>query len=132
MRPFGVFRIFEQSSAEVIVRTLGLVLTITALPLAAGSPAWARVMNLEATASIQDRSDASIANGVKSALDGCVRQAESLGLSWIRLEDAVLAGDRIVLQVVATDEAEEAGRRNMVPTWDTVKDRSPQRSQRGG
>ena len=82
------------------------------------SPAWARIVNLEVTAPVPDPSDASIERALQNALDGCVRQATALGLPWIRLRDAVLTGSQITLQVVATDEADEAGKQNMVPTWD--------------
>jgi hypothetical protein len=86
--------------------------------LTMSSPAWARIVNLEATAPVPDRSHASIERAIQSALDGCVRQATALGLTWIRLRDAVLTGNQITLEVVATDEPDEAGKQNMVPTWD--------------
>jgi hypothetical protein len=97
---------------------LGRVVSTLFLLLIISSPAWARVMNLETAAPVPDRSDASVSRALQGALDGCVRQATAMGLPWIRLEDAVLAGDRVVVQVIATDEADEAQRRNMVPVWE--------------
>ena len=97
--------------------TLTRLVSVLFLLLTMSSPGWARVVSLEVTASVQDRSDASVARALKSALDGCVHQAAAMGLSWIRLQDAVLTGNQVVVQVVATDETDEAEKQNMVPTW---------------
>lgn len=98
--------------------TLGRFVSILFLLLMMISPGWARVVNLEVTAPVPDRSDASVARALKMALDGCVRQAAAMGLSWIRLEDAVLRGEQVVVQMVATDEMDEAAKQSMVPAWD--------------
>jgi len=96
---------------------LGRFLASLGLLLLISSPAWARVMNLENAAPVDDHSNESVARALQGALDGCVRQAAAMGLPWIRLEDAVLERDRVVVQVVATDEVDEAQRQNMTSVW---------------
>jgi len=99
------------------MRFLGRYLTAVGLLLLISSPAWARVMNLETAAPVADHSNESVSRALQGALDGCVRQAAAMGLPWIRLEDAVLERDRVVVQVVATDEVDEAQRQNMTSVW---------------
>jgi hypothetical protein len=77
---------------------------------ALATPAWGRVVNLTSAAPLADRSDASMDRAIKAAVDTCVRRATAMGLSWIWLEEATVAGDKIFVHMVATDdEAEGAG-----------------------
>ena len=98
--------------------TFSRVISALCLLLMTASPAWARVINLETAAPLADRSDSSVTRALQGALDDCVHRAAALGLAWMRIEDAVLQADRVVVQVVATDEADEARRQNMMPVWD--------------
>jgi hypothetical protein len=77
------------------------------LVLATSTPGLARVVKIETTAPLTDRSDASIELALKSAVDVCVRGATAMGLAWIRLQQAALAGDHLVVRMVASDEDQE-------------------------
>lgn len=82
-----------------------LTLTLTLLVLA--SPAWARVVSFRAAVPLGDQSDPSIDRAIKGAVDRCVREATAMGLSWIWLQDAAVVGDKILIQMVASDDASD-------------------------
>src|SRR5262245_42922680 len=77
------------------------------LALASASPAWARVVNFRTAAPLGDRSDTSIDRAIKGAVDSCVREATAMGLSWIWLRDAEVVGNKILIQMVASDDGSE-------------------------
>jgi len=86
-----------------IRRTLTSMLMLLVL----ASPAWARVVSFRAAAPLGDHSDPSIDRAIKGAVDSCVREATAMGLSWIWLRDAAVVGDKILVQMVASDDASE-------------------------
>ena len=68
------------------------------------TPATARVVTIQTAASLPDRSDRSVDQALDIAVGDCVRRATAMGLSWIRLQDAAIVTDHLVVQMVATDE----------------------------
>lgn len=93
------------------MRTLGPLISITSitllLVLAISTPGWARMVKIETAAPLTDRSDASVELALKGAVDICVRGAGAMGLAWIRLQQVILAGDHLVVSMVASDEDQE-------------------------
>jgi hypothetical protein len=90
------------------MRTLEPLISITLLlVLAISTPGWARMVKIETAAPLADRSDASVEVALKDAVDICVRGAGAMGLAWIRLQQVVLAGDQLVVRMLASDEDQE-------------------------
>ncbi len=90
------------------MRTVRQLLSISLLlVLAMSSPGWARVVKMETAAPLTDQSDASVDRALKGAVATCVRGALAMGLSSIWLNRAVLAGDHVIVQMIATDDDEE-------------------------
>ncbi len=90
------------------MRTLRRLVSVPLLlVLAMSSPGWARVIKMETAAPLKDQSDASVELALKGAVDTCARGALAMGLSWIRLHRAVLAGDQVIVQMIATDDDDE-------------------------
>jgi hypothetical protein len=65
------------------------------------------MVKIQASAPLSDRSDRSVEQALKSAIDSCVRGATAMGLSWIWLDDAAVRGDSVIVQMVATDDEAE-------------------------
>jgi hypothetical protein len=78
-----------------------------ALTLAAPTAASATVSRIEGTAPLSDHSDRAIEHAVRAAVDHCVSSATAMGLLWIWLEDARVLTDRVIVEMIATDEVEE-------------------------
>jgi len=92
------------------MRTLNRLISLTLLLiLAMSSPGWARMVTFEAAAPLADGSDTSIELALRGAVDTCVRGATAMGLSWIWLRRVAVAGDQLVVQMIATDEDDEDG-----------------------
>jgi len=92
----------------MMMRTLRQLFGVAlALALATPACAWARVVKIETSAPLSDHSDQGIEQAVKGALDTCVRGATAMGLSWIWLDRAVVLQDKVVVQMIATDEEVE-------------------------
>jgi hypothetical protein len=83
-------------------RRLGWAVLV--LALAAPTTTWARVAKIETTAPLQDHSDRAIERALRAAVDTCVSGATAMGLSWIRLDDALVLADRVVVRMIASDE----------------------------
>jgi hypothetical protein len=90
------------------VRSLCIAAMLGAVLVPAG-PAWARTVRLEATAPLQGASDPAIERALTSALDRCVRRATAMGLAWIWLDNAAVLENKVVVQMVATDEEPDEG-----------------------
>ena len=67
------------------------------------SVGWGRVVKCETATPMEDESDASLESALAGAVDACVRGATAMGLSWIRLELALLLHDRVIVRMGATD-----------------------------
>jgi len=91
----------RSSEEDTMRRFIPLLLFIM---LALPSSAWARVVAIEASAPVADRSEAAMDLALRGAVEVCVRHATSLGLSWIRFERAALVGNRLLVLMVASDD----------------------------
>jgi hypothetical protein len=89
---------------EVVRSMVGLALMMA---LTWASAAEARVVKFQTSSPLPDRSDRSIEQALERAVDTCVRGATAMGLSSIRLDDAAVRSDRVVVRMIATDEDAE-------------------------
>jgi hypothetical protein len=83
--------------------TIAQLAAVPALVLALGTPGGSRLVVLETAAALPDRTQRAVVQGLEEALDASKRQALTMGLSWTRLHSAVVAGDMMIVQVVAAD-----------------------------
>ena len=77
--------------------------------LAAASPARARVVRMETTVALGDRSEPSVKQALREAFEISVRGALAMGLSRMRVDGARVLPDAVILAMVATDEDDDAG-----------------------
>lgn len=80
------------------------MLSVLLLAAAWAAPVEARVVKFQTSSPLADRSDRSLERAIESAVDTCVRSATAMGLASIRLDDAVVQNNRLVVQMVATDD----------------------------
>ena len=78
-----------------------LVITLT------GASAWARVVTIEGASTLTDASEASVNRALDQAIAKCLKTAESMGLSWVKLDRVMVKGDQIVVEVLAADDTED-------------------------
>ena len=76
--------------------TLGLVLL-------AASPSLAGIATIETTAPLADHSPASIHAALSEAVRTALHGAMAIGLPHVHLRHAVVVGDTMVIQLLATD-----------------------------
>ena len=94
----------------------GMMVTVPLLlVLAMATPGLGRVVTIKTAALLADRSDASIELALRGAVETCVRGAVAMGLSWISLQDAVLLGDQVIVQMIASDDDEDEEGAEPVP-----------------
>ena len=79
-----------------------LVLTLL-LVLSVASPVLARVATIETTAPLRDHGEQSITTALKDALEIAVKGALAMGLSWVRVSNAVVLENVVAVQIIATD-----------------------------
>ncbi|PYM92058.1 MAG: hypothetical protein DME04_17120 [Candidatus Rokuibacteriota bacterium] len=77
--------------------------------LTVASPAWARVVRMETTVALEDRSEPSVKQALREAFEISVRGALAMGLSRMRVDGARVLPDAVILAMVATDEDDDAG-----------------------
>ena len=75
------------------------------LAIVVPATAWARVVTIETTAALPDRSDQSIEGALENAVDTCVRGAAAMGLTSIWLDRALVLSDKVVIKMIASDES---------------------------
>ncbi|PWU22806.1 MAG: hypothetical protein C5B48_09660 [Candidatus Rokuibacteriota bacterium] len=87
------------------MRMIGWIIgAATLVALGPMGAAEARVVTIQTSAPLADRSDRAIDQALKQAVDACVERATAMGLSSISLHDAAVQADRLVVQMVATDD----------------------------
>ncbi len=79
-------------------------LAVTLLLLVTAPPSFAVTVKIEAAAPIEDRSEASIAQALKGALEAAIRRAVEMGMEWVQFQGAKLAGDEVIVSMIATDD----------------------------
>jgi hypothetical protein len=67
------------------------------------SPAWARVVVIEATVPLADESEETLRSAVKKAIENAVRGAAALGLRSLQVNGARVFSNALVLRLIATD-----------------------------
>ncbi len=67
------------------------------------SGATARHATIEAMAPIGDRSDRSIREALKEAVEIAVRGAMAMDFSWVEVTQALVLQDRVTVRILATD-----------------------------
>jgi hypothetical protein len=82
----------------------GAIAGLLLVGLSSGAPAQASVVQLENTAPLRDHSDGAIQGAIERALDGCVRAAREMQLTWVSLQAAVVLPDRVRVRATASDE----------------------------
>ena len=75
--------------------------------MALGAPAWARTVTIETAVPLSDHSPETLERAIKEALDITVRDAATMGFSWIRLDGARVLEDSVAVRMVATDDDSE-------------------------
>jgi hypothetical protein len=80
-----------------------LLVLLLAAPSFAGAAMVQRMAIIQTAATISDRSDQSIRTGLEEAFEAAMRSAATMGLFTVRLQQAALLEDAVVVQVLATD-----------------------------
>ena len=84
---------------------MGAIAQFAAVPtlaLALATPAGGRVVVIETAAVLPERTEASVVRTIEQALDESTRRALAMGLQSARLHSAVVSGDMMIVQVVAS------------------------------
>lgn len=76
---------------------------VPALVLPLSAPDTGRLVVIETTAPLAERSGRAVERVIEKALDASTRRARALGLPWARLHTAVACGDMMIVQVLAGD-----------------------------
>ena len=71
------------------------------------TPASARVVRMETSVNLTDRSDPAVKQALKDAFDTSMRGAVAMGFTHIRVDGFQVRQDTVVLATVATDEDDD-------------------------
>jgi hypothetical protein len=94
----------------------GFVVVALLATLIAPAMAVARIVTIEATAALPDRSDRAIEGALETAVDTCVRGAAAMGLTSIWLDRALVLTDKVVIKMTASDEDADHSATSSQPT----------------
>ena len=86
------------------MRKLIWIAIVSLLTLAASRPVAARVVRMESAVALVDHSGSSIEQAFRQAFDTAVAGARAMGLPTMRVGDARVLTNAVILLVVATDE----------------------------
>ena len=86
------------------MRAVSLLLVL-GLILAAASPAAAAVVLVTAAAPLEDESEQSVQDALDQAVGLAVRDAVLMGLRPVRLTDAQVWGNQVVVEILATESS---------------------------
>lgn len=89
------------------MRVLAGMATLVMLMGAYVAPASARVVRMETSVNLTDRSDPAIKQALKDAFDTSMRGAVAMGFTHIRVDGFQVRQDTVVLATVATDEDDD-------------------------
>ena len=87
-----------------LVATMGMTLVLLGAYV---SPALARVVRMETSVNLTDRSDPAVKQALKEAFDTTMRGAVAMGFTRIRVDGFQVRQDTVVLATVATDEDDD-------------------------
>jgi Na+/H+-translocating membrane pyrophosphatase len=91
------------------VRALAVMMAMTLVLLMGAyvAPASARVVRMETSVNLTDRSDPAVKQALKEAFDTSMRGAVAMGFTRIRVDGFQVRQDTVVLATVATDEDDD-------------------------
>ena len=89
---------------RVLAGLVAAALVMTVLWVSAAS---ARVVRMETSVSLTDRSDPAIKQALMEAFDTSMRGAVAMGLPHIRVDGIQVLQDAVVLAMIATDEDDD-------------------------
>ena len=90
------------------LRMFGRLVTSLLVIALTSAPAWARVVTIEGASTLTDASEASVNRALDQAIANCLKTAESMGLSWVKLDRVMVKGDQVVVEMLASDDEEDA------------------------
>jgi len=99
--------------------------TAAVLAVTLTTPASPRTVKFETAVAVADQTDESLDRAIRQALENTVRAAVAMGLTWIWLDGASLAGGAIHIRMVATDDepggsGDEPTRQDTEPTAEAI------------
>lgn len=97
----------SRSQWEGTVRALVWLATALLVTVISVPSASARVVRMETVVALTDRSDPSIKQALMEAFDTSLRGAVAMGFARIRVDEARVLQDVVVLATTATDEDDE-------------------------
>lgn len=71
------------------------------------SPVWARVATIETTAPLRDHAEQSVDAALQDAVETALRGAVAMGLSWVKINRALVLENMVTVQLLATDRDPE-------------------------
>ena len=72
-----------------------------------GGPAHAETVTIEASATLADKSDATLDGALGLAIETTIRSAAAMGFTMVRFDRAIVHDDRVVVRIVASDSADD-------------------------
>jgi hypothetical protein len=96
--------------ARSSLRTRGRFVTSVLVIALTAVPVWARVVTIEGASTLTDASEASVNRALDEAIAKCLKSAQSMGLSWVKLDRVMVKGDRVVVEMLASDDEEDTQR----------------------
>jgi hypothetical protein len=94
----------REGTVRVLAGLVAAALVMTVLSVSAAS---ARVVRMETSVSLTDRSDPAIKQALMEAFDTSVRGAVAMGFSHIRVDGIQVLPNVVVLATIATDEDDD-------------------------
>ena len=67
------------------------------------SPVWARVATIETSAPLRDHAEQSVDAALQDAVETALRGAVAMGLSWVKINRALVLENMVTVQLLATD-----------------------------
>jgi hypothetical protein len=90
---------------------MGPVRRLVTIPLlmtfAIATPSWARVVTIEGAGTLTNASEAAVDLALDQAIETCLKTAGAMGLSWVRFDRVLLKGDRVVVEMLGSDDEED-------------------------
>lgn len=91
------------------MRAMSVLLVLGLLGLVLASPAAATVALVTGAAPLEDESEQAVQDALDRAVGQAVRDAVLMGLRPVRLNDAQVWGDQVVVEILATDAQPDDG-----------------------
>jgi hypothetical protein len=94
----------EVERRDTVRRLTGLVAALVMATVVSASPASARVVRMQTTVTLNDRSEPTVKEALREGFDTCLRGPVAKGFSRVRVDAIQVLQDTVVLATVATDE----------------------------